>query len=209
MNYRNGALPQSALAPITLAADGKQAYLRKDAAEAFMAMNEESERRFGVTLKATSPRAAYRSLADQQYFWDLYKRGQGNLAAQPGTSNHGLGLAIDLATQQMRDIVDRIGEPYGFAKKWSDAQSEWWHTKWREGNYKVVEEARWIDYTPSEKRWIQEYDRLVAAGKGRARRVVLRAVMTRQRQAIYRAAQKSGWNPKHRRNRYNSLKART
>lgn len=139
MGYSNGRLPQSALAPITKAVNGQQAYLAKDAARAFMAMNAESERRFGVTLRVASARVAYRPLADQQYFWNLYLSGHGALAARPGTSNHGWGLAVDLASPLMRRIVDQIGEKYGFAKKWSDAPTEWWHIKWRPGNYRAVE----------------------------------------------------------------------
>lgn len=134
----NGKLPKSELAPITKAVNGEQAYLRKDAAAAFMAMNEESERRFKVTLRSSSARTAYRTYAEQEYFWDQYQNHGGNLAARPGESNHGLGLAIDLATQQMRNIVDKIGEKYGFAKKWSDAPGEWWHIKWRVGKYPAI-----------------------------------------------------------------------
>jgi len=143
MAYANGRLPRSALAPITRAANGEQAYLRKDAARAFMAMNAESERRYGVTLRATSARSANRDIKDQEYFWagspnNPKRTWRGNLAAYPGTSNHGWGLAIDLATPQMRWIVDQIGAKYGWAKKWSDAPGEWWHLKWRPGKYAAV-----------------------------------------------------------------------
>lgn len=138
MAYANGQIPQSALAPITKAVNGEQAYLIKDAAKAFNAMNAESERRYGVTLRVSSARVAYRPLNEQWYFWNLYKSGRGALAAYPGTSNHGWGLAVDLATQEMRHIVDAIGEKYGWAKKWSDAPSEWWHIKWKTGNYAAV-----------------------------------------------------------------------
>jgi hypothetical protein len=211
MAYANGRLPKSALAPITKAANGEQAYLRKDAARAFMAMNAESERRFGVTLRVTSARVAYRPFADQEFFWDLYQHHGGALAAVPGTSNHGLGLAIDLATAQMRKIVDQIGAKYGFAKKWSDAPTEWWHIKWRAGTYKAVEDFydAWQGYTVSEKRWIQEYDHLLHTKKDPERRKVLRRVMTQQRKKIWSAAKKSGWNKQNRRKRYDSLLART
>lgn len=130
MAYLNGRLPGAVLGNIA------QGRLRKDAAKAFNAMNMESEARFGVTLHPTGSMSSYRTLAQQQYLWNLYIAGRGNLAARPGTSNHGWGLAIDLATQQMRQIVDQIGEPYGFAKKWSDASSEWWHIKFRTGVWK-------------------------------------------------------------------------
>lgn len=133
MAWINGRLPRVALAPITKTVDGKQAFLVRPAARAFMAMNAESEARFGVTLRVASPPEAYRTLAWQEYYWKLYQEGKGNLAAKPGTSNHGLGLAVDLATPQMRHIVDRIGAKYGWAKKWSDAQSEWWHIRYRSG----------------------------------------------------------------------------
>jgi hypothetical protein len=133
MAWLNGRLPRSALAPITRAVNGEQAYLARNAAKAFMAMNAESEHRFGVTLRVGSARVAYRPLADQQYFWNLYISGRGALAARPGTSNHGWGLAVDLATPQMRHIVDEIGAKYGWAKKWSDAPTEWWHIKYRPG----------------------------------------------------------------------------
>lgn len=133
MAYANGYIPRSALSPITRAVNGEQAYLTHEAAAAFMAMNAESERDYGVTLRVSSARTAYRPYADQLYFWNQYLYHGGNLAARPGTSNHGLGLAVDLATEQMRRIVDKIGHKYGWAKEWSDAQSEWWHLRYRSG----------------------------------------------------------------------------
>lgn len=142
MSFSNGRASRSSLARITVAANGQQAYLRKDAARAFMAMNAESVRRYGVTLRVTSARTAYRPLADQWYFWNLYRSGRGALAAYPGTSNHGLGIAVDLASPQMRRIVDAIGAKYGWSKSWSDAPSEWWHIRWRPGNYSAVSHYR-------------------------------------------------------------------
>lgn len=133
MSYSNGHLPRSALAPITRAANGEQAYLEKRAAASFMAMNAESEQKYGVTLRVTSARVAYRDIDDQWYFWNLMKSGRGALAAYPGTSNHGWGLAIDLYTLEMRQIVNAIGHKYGWAKEWSDAPTEWWHIKYRPG----------------------------------------------------------------------------
>src|SRR4051812_5075316 len=133
MAFLNGRLPKFALRPITRAANGQQAYLARHAAKAFNAMNAESEARFGVTLRVASARVAYRPLKDQNFFWDQYLHHGGALAARPGTSNHGWGLAVDLATPQMRTIVDKIGGKYGWAKRWSDAPSEWWHIKYRPG----------------------------------------------------------------------------
>lgn len=133
MAFLNGRLPRIALAPITKAVNGEQAYLAKNAAKAFNAMNAESEARFSITLQVTSARVAYRPLKDQNYFWDQYLHHGGALAAKPGSSNHGWGLAIDLGTQRMREIVDEIGARYGWAKRWSDAPTEWWHIKYRAG----------------------------------------------------------------------------
>jgi hypothetical protein len=122
----NGQLPPEALAPI---AAGQ---LEKTAAAAWNAMNVES-RRLGLELRPTGSRSSYRSYAEQVELYNLYLSGKGNLAARPGTSNHGWGLAVDLATTQMRAMVDRIGRKYGWAKDWSDAPSEWWHLKYRAG----------------------------------------------------------------------------
>src|SRR6478735_8208619 len=122
----NGNLSASDLAPI---AGGR---LARGPAAAWNAMNVEA-RRLGVELRPTGSRSSYRPYADQQYLWNEYRAGRGNLAAKPGTSNHGMGTAVDLATPQMRSMVDRIGERFGWAKKWSDAPSEWWHLAHRSG----------------------------------------------------------------------------
>jgi peptidoglycan hydrolase-like protein with peptidoglycan-binding domain len=123
----NGRLPGSTLAPI---AGG---HLERNAARSWNAMNVESRRRYGVTLRPSGPRSSYRTYREQVFFWNLYRSGRGNLAAYPGSSNHGLGLAVDVATPRMRQIVDRIGSKYGWAKRWSDAPSEWWHLRYRPG----------------------------------------------------------------------------
>ena len=125
----NGQLPSSDLAPI---AGGR---LRKDAAAGFNAMNVESRKRYGVELRPTGPLSSYRDYAGQQQLWNAYQNGTGNLAAYPGTSNHGWGLAVDFATPQMRSIVDSIGTKYGWSKSWSDAPSEWWHILYQSGHY--------------------------------------------------------------------------
>lgn len=123
----NGSVPDHLLAPVP---GGR---LRLDAAAAFNAMNAESEQRFGVTLRSEGPLGTYRTLHDQRILRQQYLDHKGNLAAKPGHSNHGLGLAIDLGSQRMRQIVDEIGARYGWAKRWSDAPSEWWHLVYRPG----------------------------------------------------------------------------
>lgn len=123
----NGQLPASALAPIA------QGQLTKDAAAAWNAMNVQA-RKMGLELLPTGSMSSYRTLEQQKLLYARYLRG-GNLAAKPGTSNHGWGLAVDVATPQMRAMVDRIGIPYGWSKTWSDAPSEWWHIKFEPGHY--------------------------------------------------------------------------
>jgi hypothetical protein len=128
MAFQNGRLPDSALSPIL---NGE---LRKDAAAAWNTMNVEA-RANGVTLRPTGSKSSYRTFAEQVELYAMYRAGTGSLAAVPGNSNHGWGLAVDVASQEMRSMIDRIGEKYGWAKKWSDAPSEWWHIKWREGSW--------------------------------------------------------------------------
>ena len=128
MSYENGRLPHSELAPIA----GGQ--LTRAAAAAWNAMNVEA-RKDGLELRPTGSMSSYRTYAQQEYLWGLYQSGRGNLAAFPGTSNHGWGLAVDLATPEMRQMLDRIGAKYGWSKQWSDAPSEWWHIKYQPGHY--------------------------------------------------------------------------
>lgn len=72
--------------------------------------------------------SSYRTLALQEYYWHLYQSGQGNLAAYPGTSNHGWGTAVDLREQWMRAWIDAHGAAYGWKK--TEAMSEWWHVNY-------------------------------------------------------------------------------
>ena len=71
----NGQLPASDLADIP---GGR---LRKDAAQAWLAMRAYIGKQKGVWICPTSIRTAYRPYADQEYFWKLYQSGRGALAA--------------------------------------------------------------------------------------------------------------------------------
>lgn len=124
----NGKLPPDHLAPIN------RGRLRKDCAAAFNAMNIEARAK-GCELYPTGSKSSYRSYAQQVELYALYQSGRGNLAAKPGTSNHGWGTAVDFATPEMRAMVDRIGVKYGWAKQWSDAPSEWWHILYQAGHW--------------------------------------------------------------------------
>ncbi|WP_179956886.1 D-alanyl-D-alanine carboxypeptidase family protein [Amycolatopsis anabasis] len=83
--YPNGLIPAAALCSI-----GSGAHvLRCDAAQTFAAMSQAYAQAFGSPLCVTD---SYRTFAAQV---DLYRR-KPSLAAVPGTSNHGWGLAVDL-----------------------------------------------------------------------------------------------------------------
>jgi len=82
-----------------------------------------------ANLLPTGSESSYRTLEGQEKqraFWC----GQGNCgnAAVPGTSNHGLGIAVDLKEPWMREWIDENGAEYGWRK--TEAPSEWWHVNY-------------------------------------------------------------------------------
>lgn len=86
----NGHLPRSAMTPLGWCTDsqGHQQWLRSDAAAALTALNDVFRARFGENIAVD---LSYRSYDDQVRARQIF----GSLAATPGTSNHGLGTAID------------------------------------------------------------------------------------------------------------------
>jgi hypothetical protein len=124
MAYTNGQLPPEALSPI---ASGQ---LANTAAAAWNALNQEARRLGLPELRPTGALSSYRTYEQQVYLWREYQAGRGSLAARPGESNHGWGIAVDVATKEMRATIDKLGSKYGWAKRCSDAQSEWWHVRW-------------------------------------------------------------------------------
>jgi LysM repeat protein len=99
--------------------------LRADAAQAWNAMRDEALRLYGVELQPGGPQSAYRTYDQQAQLYDLYLSGQGAPANPPGTSSHELGLAVDVATPEMRQIIDEIGAQFGWGK--IHGPGEWWH----------------------------------------------------------------------------------
>jgi murein DD-endopeptidase MepM/ murein hydrolase activator NlpD len=85
--FRNGMIPATALCALEA---GSGQFLRCDAAVAFRLMDSAFSARFGRRLSVSD---SYRSLSEQQALFTA----KPNLAAVPGTSNHGWGLAVDLA----------------------------------------------------------------------------------------------------------------
>jgi hypothetical protein len=136
----NGRFADSDLAPIP---GGR---LSKEAAANWLALRTEGGKKLGIWISPLGPRSSYRTFADQQHFWNLFQRG-GNLAARPGTSNHGWGNAVDLAhPPTMRKVIDGLGAPYGW--RWGEAPSESWHVTYRGGG-KADPNALEIDEHPT------------------------------------------------------------
>lgn len=134
----NGRLLDSELAPI--AGGGRLAvrdYRNPGAtgpAAAWNAMAAFILKETGIRIRVTGPDSAYRPIDRQWYYWNLWQSGQGNLAAYPGTSNHGMGINVDVP-QYVRDLIDKYGARFGWSKSWSDAPTEWWHITYQTGHY--------------------------------------------------------------------------
>lgn len=124
--YTNGHLPGSALAPIYVPHGSGQ--LTNEAAASWNTMRLYFVRH-GQEIYPAGSLSSYRTYSQQVYMKQVY----GSNAATPGTSNHGWGLAVDLATTNMRHHLDAWGAHFGWAKRWSDASWEWWHIKYRSG----------------------------------------------------------------------------
>lgn len=130
--YSNGQLPRSALSPVATGVhcDAPRGQLANRAAAGYNTMALAA----GHQLPDNGCGSAYRPIghpgdgcaADTQWgMWDCYGAGQ---AAYPGTSNHGLGVAIDVRPT-VRSFIDSTAGAYGFWKPCSDAEWESWHVK--------------------------------------------------------------------------------
>jgi LAS superfamily LD-carboxypeptidase LdcB len=86
----NGHIPSSQMTPLGWCVDsqGNSQWLRTDAAQALISMNEAFRARFGENIAID---LSYRSYDDQVAMREAY----GSVAARPGTSNHGWGTAFD------------------------------------------------------------------------------------------------------------------
>ena len=216
----NGNLAASALGSIP---GGR---LEKAAAASWLRLRSRIGKETGVWICPTSSRTAYRTYSEQQYFWNLYTSGRGNLAARPGSSNHGWGLAVDVPTTRMAQLINQYGASYGWQKRWSDAPSEWWHFKYAPQNdrhkgespaskpqrkhpyhYLTDGEKHWRNVLIRERRIAKRHngwenvgpDHLSMATRAKKE---LRKKMT----AIEDAAKKSGWSKMQRKTRYDYIK---
>jgi len=140
--YPNGQIPGDKMALY------RGCLLRADAARQAYALQAAYMAATGKPLVILE---GYRDLTRQKYLRNLYLSGRGNIAAVPGLSNHGWGLACDFApplnssgTNEHRWM--RQNAPlWGFDWARGKADGEPWH--WEYGNVPVSHWAS-LDVTP-------------------------------------------------------------
>ncbi|MFI7064359.1 peptidoglycan DD-metalloendopeptidase family protein [Kribbella sp. NPDC050124] len=124
--YSNGMIPASKLCAL-----GSGHMLRCDAAAAYLQLAKAYRAQFGKTLCITD---SYRSYSSQV---SLYSR-KPSLAALPGTSNHGWGVAVDLCGG-----VDRFGTAQYQWMKSHASQFGWVHPSWADQGGSREEPWHW------------------------------------------------------------------
>lgn len=122
--YSNGQIPFDAMTKI----EGGTHFMRPDAGRAYKAM-QRAAKKAGINFAVTD---SYRSYDAQV---DLKKR-KPSLAATPGKSNHGWGLALDININDAKvyNWLAKNAKKYGFDQPMS---YEPWHWEYK-GGYKGV-----------------------------------------------------------------------
>jgi hypothetical protein len=126
--YANGQIPIPVLCPLWGA--GAE-YLRADAAYAFNRMSQAYAAEYGTPLCVTD---SYRPYSEQV---QVYGRSP-DMAAKPGTSNHGWGTAVDLCGG-----IERFGTP---THQWMQLNAPlygWFHPAWAEPSGSMPEAWHW------------------------------------------------------------------
>lgn len=149
--HANGELPDELLRPI----DARGARLLAVAALAWLAMAA-AALRDGIVLEVGSVAEAYRTFLEQRriflerYTTDIaqaarpleakvyegrtyYRRSGVATAAVPGTSNHGLALAVDIAGASGARLRWLLAEAWRYGFSW-EIQSEPWHLRYVAGD---------------------------------------------------------------------------
>lgn len=127
-DYPNGRIPASALCPL-YNAPGQS--LRPGAAASFNAMSKAYERDTGSAICVTD---SYRSLPEQV----SVKAVKGKWAATPGTSEHGLGLALDLCGG-----IQSFGGPAHLWMRQNAPLYGWFHPSWAQAGGSLPEPWHW------------------------------------------------------------------
>jgi murein DD-endopeptidase MepM/ murein hydrolase activator NlpD len=101
------------------------ASLASNAAAAWESLRQAGLATYGIDIYPGGSLSAYRTYEQQAYLYDLYLSGLGAPANPPGTSPHEYGTAVDLASPEMRTVIDYLGPSYGWGKV--HGPDEWWH----------------------------------------------------------------------------------
>lgn len=126
--YVNGMIPGAALCPIS----GSPGHMmRPAAARALSAVSEAYAQAFGQRMCMTD---TYRSYSEQVGV----KRRKPTLAATPGTSNHGLGLAVDLCGG-----IENFGTPQHEWMKQHAPLFGLFHPSWAQAGGSLPEPWHW------------------------------------------------------------------
>jgi len=128
----NGQLPEAVLCHLP---GTERSKLRCDAAAQFARLNEAFKAEFGYDIAITD---SYRSYAEQV----SVKATKGYLAATPGTSNHGWGLALDLGS----GISDRGSAQYQWMAE-NAGLFGWVNPDWAQPGGSKLEPWHW-EYEP-------------------------------------------------------------
>lgn len=166
--YSNGEVDESALVPLSW---NPKFLMQKDAAKMFELLNRDFKTESGYDLRITS---TYRPLAVQYQV----KRESPSMTATPGTSNHGYGLAVDIAAAASPFItfdsyehqwMMENGHKYGWLHPWwagpGGTMLEPWHFEFgtfyedneKEFNNEQMPEhrAKWLSFSTS---IVDDYD---------------------------------------------------
>ena len=127
-SYPNGRLPASALCPLWMA-PGE--YAHPSAAVAFQAMSQKFAQDLGRPICVTD---SYRSITDQI----VVKASRGWWAATPGTSNHGLGKALDLCGG-----INSFGTIEHLWMRQNAPLFGWFHPSWAAADGRKPEPWHW------------------------------------------------------------------
>jgi hypothetical protein len=127
-DYPNGRIPAKGLCPL-YRAPGQS--LRPGAAAAFNALSKAYEKDAGKPLCVTD---SYRSVAEQV----SVKASRGKWAATPGTSEHGLGMALDLCGG-----VQSFGSAAHLWLRQNAPLYGWFHPAWAEPSGSLPEPWHW------------------------------------------------------------------
>ncbi|SMY11280.1 D-alanyl-D-alanine carboxypeptidase family protein [Brevibacterium jeotgali] len=126
--HRNGRIPAVALCAVQTAPGH---LLRCDAARAFDEMSHAYAQRFGTPISVTD---SYRDYDTQV----ILKRRKGRMAAAPGTSNHGWGLAMDLGGG-----INRFGTEAHTWMQSNGPRHGWIHPSWARQGGSLPEAWHW------------------------------------------------------------------